>query len=1250
MKNRLLAFLMCISLSAAMIINSTVEVYAENEQPKQTEESTENAEINAEELVTQTQQNSLDNKVDVDSDIKEEIQELIPTETERIIISSAEEFISFAKDCSLDIWSANKYVLLANDIVLNDKDFITVPSFSGTFDGQGHTISGYAIGNEESNIGLFAYLTKNALVKNLNLGVTIIPEGKSNMVGGLCGHNAGVIRNCRVSGYIEGTDYVGGIAGINELSGIITDSQVSGFVEGNHFIGGLTGENMGNILRCKNIAEVNVQEKEVSKSLSDINFDYYTSLFSLNRAAKDEAGNSKTTGDIVDIGGIAGISIGVIKDCENEGKVGRDKVGYNIGGIVGRQSGYLSSCENRGEIKGRKDIGGIAGQAEPYVTVDFSQDVVIQLSDNISKLHDIISVTLNDADAQSDTVSNRLSVIQNFTKNALNDTSYLSDSTITWVDGMVGEANKAVSRIDYIMDEAAKKDGVLDKAVDSAKDVERVGDALINTIDDLDLNQYLTEDEQKQVNNDLDKAKAAKDDYTQMLKKTTDIYTNYYRDKLRASDKYQNQGIEVSGETFTESNMWPVVNGENRVNNWNFEDFDNNILTSYDTYRSKYEGVTGWIHYISDTDIRSYPATDEGGYRTLDETLEKEIVESYGSTIATKAEVQASNEFLVKYGQTPSAFFSSTLVDAADILYGATDKMSDATREDAKKSMDEVKRLSNDLKGGFEESKRILDDVNAMSDISIMQLGDDYRAHATSLNNNLQGMCDNFGYLNQEMNNSSDVMIKDLSAVNDQFNVIMQLYTDAIDGVLDKDYSNTIQDDSATVAENSVDATIVGNTNYGDVEGSLCVAGIVGSMAVEYDYDLESDVTGIKDANMNTTYLTKCVLRENDNRGLVEAQKSYVGGICGLQEIGIILRCGNYSRIESTSGDYVGGIAGSSLSDIMQSYEKSLLIGGSYVGGIVGSGSDVSDCFAMPNIKDANNFFGAIAGYIRSEGVVRNNYFVSDDLSGIDRISYSRKAEPLSYNQLSVLTGLSDDYRTMKVRFVVNDNTGSEEVETVIAEVPYMYGSKLAVDNYPQPEEKEGYYVKWDIENVDEVIKDMDITAEYVRYYTTLASEALLDNGQSQILVDGHFTEGEEFSVEKSSNSMERRKGTIEYWELSIPKDDLLTHQVRYRLNEEYQEKIGEDFEIYVFKDGSWKLAELDKMGGYVTFNVKGNNPKFQVVNTHKELDKRILIAIYAAVAVVGLIVVIVVVLKIISIKKRRGRKKKVAKVKKENI
>ena len=59
------------------------------------------------------------------------------------------------------------------------------------------------------------------------------------------------------------------------------------------------------------------------------------------------------------MGGIAGISSGIIQSCTNYGTVGYQHVGYNIGWHRRRQSGYLNGCADRGVVYGRKDVGGI---------------------------------------------------------------------------------------------------------------------------------------------------------------------------------------------------------------------------------------------------------------------------------------------------------------------------------------------------------------------------------------------------------------------------------------------------------------------------------------------------------------------------------------------------------------------------------------------------------------------------------------------------------------------------------------------------------------------------------------------------------------------------------------------------------------------------------------------------------------------------------------------------------------------------
>lgn len=1266
MKNRrLIALMMGTIILATTVFAPAMTINADEENDKtQEEEPLTKAEIlkGIEDgtFVTGTQQNYIDNEIDADADIEEEVALLIPEDREVVKITSAEDLVKLAKDCRLDTWSANKDVILVDDISLASSEFVTIPSFSGTFDGQGHTISGYLVSDSASNVGLFSRIEEDGIVKNLKVRGTLAPKGKSNIIGGIAARNYGTIVNCSFDGQIRASDYAGGIAGINGLSGIISDSATSGYILAEHFTGGIAGENMGNILRCNNLARVNTNEQEVTFSVEDISVDMTLSILGFGKQEEESESESMVNG-VVDTGGIAGLSVGVIQNCTNNGVIGYEKLGYNVGGIAGRQSGYMVSCTNNGIVKGRKDVGGIVGQAEPYATVDFAQDTVRQLSDNIEKLHDIISVTLNDADGQSDAISNRLSIIQNFTDMALDDTSYLADRTVTYVDGIADSANKAINKVDYIIGEVSRDGGVFDQANYAFEDVQIAAEILDKAIKDIDIYQYLSADEKAKL--DADRAQLELD--AEALKKLAKDYKdnnasggnktdgvtyeaaynalkNYYLDMTRDDYVTNKTGVEKDGA----ANLRPIISGAVALD-WSF---DKSIAeTDYQKIYDKYKNVTGWVHTDANsngttpysgatgsTDPSEYCAfpAAAGTYSSTDEALKTAYIAKAGENIGKNATAMA--EALSKNVDTSDA--TSTVMNAigntaeiADILLDASDVMKTKEGYYADASFNYIKEMGERLKNSSSSIKSILNNASNMPKVSVPELGEEYRAHTTSLNNNLKGMSDNFGYLNTEMNHASDTLISDLSAVNDQFNVIMLLYTDAIDGVLDRDYSNIIEDDSTAVAETCVDATIDSCVNKGNVEGSINIAGIVGTMGVEYDYDLESDVTGIKESNMNTTYLTKCVLRANENRAKVTAGKNYAGGVCGLQEMGTIIRCGNYARVESTSGGYVGGIAGGSYSDIIQSYEKSILSGSSYVGGIAGDGADISKCVSVPNIEDADQFYGAIAGHVSNDAIIRDNYFYNDELAGIDRVSYSKKAEPLSYAELLNIEGIPNDFSLLTITYILEDEDNDSDV--ILDVQSAKYASLLTSDMFPTVPTKEGFYHVWDKDGADSVVTDMEIIASYERLYTTLASDTMLSNGQSAVLVDGQFEADKVFTATKNYLPSDKMHDCIEYWELSIPDDGANIHQVRYLVGDEYREDIGDDFEVYVYSGSAWERVDLDKMGAYSTFDVPGNDARFQVINIHKELPKYVYYCIAAAV-----IIIVIILITVIVVRKRHKR------------
>ncbi len=307
----------------------------------------------------------------------------------RMTISNRREFLEFAENCRLDKFSENLIVSLEADIDLTGNEFHGVPIFCGMFEGNHHTISGLNISGNGSAKGLFRYLTENAVVQNLSVKGKVSPQGSRSYVGGVAGNNAGSILNCSFSGEIKGKDYVGGLAGVNEVSGTIENCQTEGNIQGTHFIGGMVGENAGVIRNCTNLANVNVEAQKNSLEVSDITIETLTS--------------SEASYTVTNVGGIAGSSSGVIKGCSNQGFIGHQHLGYNVGGIAGSQVGYIYDCENQGEVLGRKEVGGIVGQMEPVTNLEFSVDTLQilegQLSSSAEKIKqsaDNLQVQLND--------------------------------------------------------------------------------------------------------------------------------------------------------------------------------------------------------------------------------------------------------------------------------------------------------------------------------------------------------------------------------------------------------------------------------------------------------------------------------------------------------------------------------------------------------------------------------------------------------------------------------------------------------------------------------------------------------------------------------------------------------------------------------------------------------------------------------------------------------------------------------------
>ncbi|MBN1363145.1 MAG: hypothetical protein JW993_21270 [Sedimentisphaerales bacterium] len=251
----------------------------------------------------------------------------------------------------------DKHFVLAADIDLNpnlpgpkvfDKALIAASfgtsqqaTFTGVFDGNGHTISHLTIRGGRY-LGLFGELTGGE-VKNLGL-LDISVIGSGSYVGGLAGRNSyGDVTNCCCKGKV-------GAANLGSVP---------------HFTGGLVGYNLGRLSACYSRGAVSGDE-------------YVGGLVGINKGAVTQCYSTCAVAGSVAAGGLAGSNEGTISDCYARGSVtGSRWVGKTgaleesayVGGLVGADYGGVIRCYSTAVVSGDATVGGLVGYGGAWAAV-----------------------------------------------------------------------------------------------------------------------------------------------------------------------------------------------------------------------------------------------------------------------------------------------------------------------------------------------------------------------------------------------------------------------------------------------------------------------------------------------------------------------------------------------------------------------------------------------------------------------------------------------------------------------------------------------------------------------------------------------------------------------------------------------------------------------------------------------------------------------------------------------------------------
>ena len=285
-------------------------------------------------------------------------------------------------------------------------------AFTGTFDGDGHTIVGL-----QAKGGIFCKLGSGAVVKNINIASSVFTGiNTSDGVGAVAAENNG-----------------GSISGISSYGNTVKGSG--------GYIGGLVGKNYGGISNSNDHSTVIAGEGTVAGGIAGVNG---------TNAGKDKGGtidnvqsNSAVTtaglsaGQFAsNLGGIVGKNELVlnkynINNVSAHGITGKTGNTKTSGGIVGTNEGRISNAYNESIIHGSENIGGVAGK-----------NVTQAANSNMAKLNDVANAAEIIGDAGSQNIGGLVGMQERATTNQGRNTGAITGCT--YVGGMVGY-NKADS-------------------------------------------------------------------------------------------------------------------------------------------------------------------------------------------------------------------------------------------------------------------------------------------------------------------------------------------------------------------------------------------------------------------------------------------------------------------------------------------------------------------------------------------------------------------------------------------------------------------------------------------------------------------------------------------------------------------------------------------------------------------------------------------------------------------------------------
>lgn len=877
------------------------------------------------------------------------------------------------------------------------------------------------------------------------------------------------------------------------------------------------------------------------------------------------------------LGGIVGKNQGRVINCSFDGEIEGDAI---VGGIVGQneENGYIEACYNVSSVLGNKDTGGVVGKN--YGWVKSSKNSGKVNSSPVEESHNIGGICgINDG----------------VLENCLNDAEIGYKNVGINIGGIVGNQSGCVIECQNIGDIFGSKSvggifGRFEPYTDiSIEDLDRVKD------DVNEIRENVKSDIDNSWNNTINDIDSLRDRLNNDINGALDSLTSSQtglldaiRDRISSSDSGSLTGLldslsdsareisdDLGGLSESGSLLLDQLNDETKGSLGEALDSINNTI---DTANRAGESLNDVLQDVDNLITDANDAYNDGDWQTLSDRLD-------------------SLDGRLDYIQ-------DTMLDP--ISSSITSSLNAVTR-----TLNSIRNDSNDIadaiSGPLKQAETILKNAKAQIDAAneqITKIRTDIKQAIEKVKDILSGL---FPTAKPKTVGS---VISDTIFMTAYADEKLDLNEDEIKDTL-KNLTSVDIDISRNVAGmNTDDALVMYCVNSGEVTGEKDLGGIGGTIGIESAVKYGNNVTLPSGKIITPTSIVKAVVNGCISEGEVFSRNGYGGGVVGDASFGIIKNSVTETNITSDEGGYVGGIAGYSKGKIYNCAAISDLKGSDHVGGIAGEGDTIATCYALPRIDGVVEKSGAITG--TAGGVVQNNYFIKEGLSGIDGTDYEGKAVALDYTEMTgadnipeKMTGFSNDTWYMgsgdiflPQNRVLSDNSASnigaliksksaeyaafhfkvkfDIDEETVKEFTVDYNTVLNSEEIPDIEPRDGYCPQWDKDTSDPIRRNTIFKAEYLDAVKTLgtAEEPPL------LLVEGNFKDGSEVHAWEADSEGEYSGDykTVAAYEFEITPEYSGKIKVHIRDKDEDGNCIG------IVINGKTKILDAERDGSYLVF------------------------------------------------------------------